>query len=177
MQWRSNSEPEYNKGVSDSLGPTRCSGYFISAVERAVHFKQSDLEGWVCSGNFSLLVFWLFIYGDVLCLGGWKASLPSPSSLASILWKWTELSLFCHRVRSCSSSGKRCAVWGTVSRVMTPSITPWTLWSRAWPASWTDSTLWTTSGDRRKEYEQLHTLALKWLSFCFVLFSAGVSQK
>lgn len=90
MEWRSNSKPEYNKGVSDSLGPTRCSGYFISAVERAVHFKQSDLEGWVCSGNFSLLVFWLFIYGDVLCLGGWKASLPSPSSLASILWKWTE---------------------------------------------------------------------------------------
>lgn len=57
-----------------------------------------------------------------------------------------------HRVKSCRSSGKHFAVWGTVFPAMTPNITPWTLWSRAWPLSWTDCTLWTPSEDRTEGY-------------------------
>lgn len=72
------------------------------------------------------------------------------SNFFPILFKY-QRTVF-HRVKSCRSSGKHFAVWGTVFPAMTPNITPWTLWSRAWPLSWTDCTLWTPSEDRTEGY-------------------------
>lgn len=56
------------------------------------------------------------------------------------------------RGRSCSWSGRLCEASGTVFLVTTPSITRWTLWSRACPASWTDYTLWTANADKKEGY-------------------------
>lgn len=61
-----------------------------------------------------------------------------------------------HRGRSCSWSGRLCEASGTIFLVTTPSITRWTLWSRACPASWTDYTLWKASADKTEGYTK-HT--------------------
>lgn len=61
-----------------------------------------------------------------------------------------------HRGRSCSWSGRLCEASGTVFLVTTPSITRWTLWSRACPASWTDYTPWKASADKTEGYTK-HT--------------------
>lgn len=65
----------------------------------------------------------------------------------------------CYRGKSCSWSGRPCVVWGTAFLAMTPSITPWTLWSRVCPVSWTAYTLWIPNADRTEGYisSQKHT--------------------
>lgn len=103
----------------------------------------------LCGKNRLSLDSLFIIYSNLFCINTKELNFQ----LETI---WACSCRWC-RGKSCSWSGRRCAVWGTVSLATTPSITPWTPWSRACPASWTDYTLWTASAGRTEGYTDSHT--------------------